>query len=132
MGTINKITRHFGWADHRLTSAVNSVNNVPTCTRKLKRKRALFVKMGGQRWPYLKGQDNEVVVQRACKRCRHPMSRVAEIAPFGGGPGLVAFMCTNCSTTDSVLVQPHTARARTTDGTSAAAVNCYLPPLIWF
>jgi len=59
MGTINKITRHFGWADHRLTSAVNSVNNVPTCTRKLKRKRALFVKMGGQRWPYLKGQDNE-------------------------------------------------------------------------
>jgi len=49
MGTINKITRHFGWADHRLTSAVNSVNNVPTCTRKLKRKRALFVKMGGQR-----------------------------------------------------------------------------------
>jgi hypothetical protein len=40
------------------------------------------------------------------------MSRVAEIAPFGGGPGLVAFMCTNCGTTDSVLVhEPHTARS---------------------
>ena len=42
-----------------------------------------------------------MVAQRACKRCRHPMSRVAEIAPFGGGPGLVAFMCTDCGTTDS-------------------------------
>ena len=42
-----------------------------------------------------------VVAQRACKRCRHPMSRLAEIAPFGGGPGLVAFMCTDCGTTDS-------------------------------
>ena len=52
-----------------------------------------------------------VVAQRACKRCRHPMSRVAEIGPFGGGPGLVAFMCTDCGTTDSVLVhEPHMAR----------------------
>ena len=52
-----------------------------------------------------------VVAQRACKRCRHPMSRVAEIAPFGGGPGLVAFMCTDCGTTDSVLVhESHAAR----------------------
>src|SRR5215813_5439331 len=52
-----------------------------------------------------------LVAQRACKRCRHSMSRVAEIAPFGGGPGLVAFMCTDCGTTDSVLVhEPHTAR----------------------
>jgi hypothetical protein len=82
-----------------------------------------------------------VVAQRACKRCRHPMSRVAEIAPFGGGPGLVAFMCTNCGTTDSVLVhEPHTARGADHRrdqnpgrvGEPAAAVNCYLPPLIWF
>jgi hypothetical protein len=49
-----------------------------------------------------------VAAQRACKRCGRPMSSVAEIAPFGGGPGLVAFMCTDCGTTDSVLV--HQAR----------------------
>jgi len=52
-----------------------------------------------------------VVAHRACKRCGHPMSSVAEIAPFGGGPGLVAFMCTDCGRTDSVLVhQAHTSR----------------------
>jgi hypothetical protein len=45
-----------------------------------------------------------VAAQRACKRCGRPMSSVAEIAPFGGGPGLVALMCTDCGTTDSVLV----------------------------
>ena len=45
----------------------------------------------------------------------YPMSNVAEIAPFGGGPGLVAFMCSHCGTTDSVLTceghprRPHTA-----------------------
>jgi hypothetical protein len=31
------------------------------------------------------------------------MSTVAEIAPFGGGPGLIAFMCADCGVTDSVL-----------------------------
>jgi hypothetical protein len=42
------------------------------------------------------------------------MSNVAEIAPFGGGPGLVAFMCSHCGTTDSVLVcEGHPRRART-------------------
>src|SRR5258708_900167 len=91
--------------------------------------------------PTSRGRTMNVVAQRACKRCRHPMSRVAEIAPFGGGPGLVAFMCTNCGTTDSVLVhEPHTARGADHRrdqnpgrvGEPAAAVNCYLPPLIWF
>jgi hypothetical protein len=45
-----------------------------------------------------------VVGQRACKRCGHPMSGVAEIAPFAGGPGLVAFICTDCGAADSVLI----------------------------
>jgi hypothetical protein len=45
-----------------------------------------------------------VAAQRACKRCGRPMSSVAEIAPFGGGPGLIALMCAECGTTDSVLV----------------------------
>jgi hypothetical protein len=47
-----------------------------------------------------------VVAQRACRRCGHPMPSVAEIAPFGGDPGLVAFMCTDCGATDSVLIHP--------------------------
>ena len=45
-----------------------------------------------------------MAAQRACKRCGRPMSSVAEIAPFGGGPGLIALMCAECGTTDSVLV----------------------------
>jgi hypothetical protein len=45
-----------------------------------------------------------VAAQRACKRCGRPMLGVAEIAPFGGDPGLVAFMCIDCGTTDSILV----------------------------
>jgi hypothetical protein len=45
-----------------------------------------------------------VVSVKACKWCGRPMSNVAEIAPFGGGPGLVAFMCRHCGTTDSVLI----------------------------
>jgi len=32
------------------------------------------------------------------------MSGVAEIAPFAGGPGLVAFICTDCGAADSVLI----------------------------
>jgi hypothetical protein len=35
----------------------------------------------------------KVVSLKACKWCGRPMSNVAEIAPFGGGPGLVAFIC---------------------------------------
>jgi hypothetical protein len=56
-----------------------------------------------------------VVSLKACKWCGLPMSNVAEIAPFAGGPGLVAFMCSHCGTTDSVLTceghprRPHTA-----------------------
>jgi hypothetical protein len=57
----------------------------------------------------------DVMSLKACKWCGLPMSNVAEIAPFGGGPGLVAFMCSHCGTTDSVLTceghprRPHTA-----------------------
>jgi hypothetical protein len=49
-----------------------------------------------------------VAVQRACKRCGHPMSNVAEIAPFGGDPGLVAFMCADCGAADSVVIYART------------------------
>jgi len=29
---------------------------------------------------------------------------IAEIAPFGNGPGLVAFLCMECGAADSVLL----------------------------
>ena len=45
-----------------------------------------------------------VAAQTACKRCGRSMSSVAEIAPFGGDPGLVALMSIDCGTTDSLLV----------------------------
>jgi len=32
------------------------------------------------------------------------MQTVAEIAPFGRGPGLLAFVCGACGTTDSALI----------------------------
>src|SRR5262249_36759339 len=69
-----------------------------------------------------------VVAQKACSRCGHPMSSVAEIAPFVGGPGLVAFICTDCGTTDSVLFhaggearRPHGTPVRSSESVSVRA-----------
>lgn len=42
--------------------------------------------------------------QARCRRCGASMETVAEIAPFGNEPGLVAFLCSDCGTADSVLV----------------------------
>jgi hypothetical protein len=68
-----------------------------------------------------------VAAQRACKRCGRPMSSVAEIAPFGGDPGLVALMCSDCGTTDSILVyQAHksqpAARSRVLERAAAMPI----------
>ncbi len=66
-----------------------------------------------------------MAAQRACKRCGRPMSSVAEIAPFGGGPGLIALMCTECGTTDSVLVhQAHKSHRRPAAAFSSAPLQC--------
>jgi hypothetical protein len=46
------------------------------------------------------------------------MHQVAEIAPFGEGPGLVAFLCTDCGQVDSTLVYP---AARETAGAPRVA-----------
>ena len=48
--------------------------------------------------------------QALCKQCGQPMRTVAEIAPFAGGPGLIAFVCADCGATDSTLIYPATAR----------------------
>jgi hypothetical protein len=42
--------------------------------------------------------------QALCKRCGRGMRTVAEIAPFGDGPGLIAFLCTDCGATASTLL----------------------------
>ena len=65
--------------------------------------------MGKNDGPSSRGRTvNVAAAQITCKRCGRPMSSVAEIAPFGGDPGLVALTCTDCGTMDSVLVhQPH-------------------------
>ena len=42
--------------------------------------------------------------QARCRRCGASMETVAEIAPFGNNPDLVAFLCSDCGTADSVLV----------------------------
>jgi len=46
----------------------------------------------------------QVVNQARCQRCGRAMERVAEIAPFGSEPGLVAFPCSDCGSTASALV----------------------------
>jgi hypothetical protein len=43
------------------------------------------------------------------------METVAEIAPFGNEPGLVAFRCSDCGTADSVLVDAGRDRRLTTE-----------------
>jgi ribosomal protein L37E len=43
-------------------------------------------------------------VQIVCKRCGRAMRNVAEIAPINGHPGLLAFACAACGTTQSILL----------------------------
>src|SRR5262249_6140802 len=66
-----------------------------------------------QNSPSSRGKTMNVVSLKACKWCRLPMSNVAEIAPFGDDPGLVAFMCSHCGTIDSVLTCEGHQGART-------------------
>jgi hypothetical protein len=44
--------------------------------------------------------------QMLCRRCGREMQRVADVLPFGGSPGLIAFFCTECGTSESTLVYP--------------------------
>ena len=46
----------------------------------------------------------QVVNQARYRRCGRATERVAEIAPSGSEPGLVAFPCSDCSSTASALV----------------------------
>jgi hypothetical protein len=41
--------------------------------------------------------------QTVCKRCGQEMEMVANIAPTGAEPGLVAFLCLDCGATESAL-----------------------------
>jgi hypothetical protein len=80
--------------------------------------RDLLTRTGNNDGP--KGQDNE----RGSADSLHAVRAAnveAEIAPFGGGPGLVALMCTECGTTDRVLVHqaPKATRSRVLDRTAA-------------
>jgi hypothetical protein len=47
-----------------------------------------------------------MVQQPQCRTCGQRMRRVAEIAPVGADPGLIALMCNRCRTANSVLVYP--------------------------
>jgi hypothetical protein len=46
------------------------------------------------------------VNQNLCRQCTRRMQQVATIEPIGSTPGLVAFLCVDCGSTDSVLVYP--------------------------
>jgi len=50
------------------------------------------------------GRRMHLANQTLCRRCGRGMETVAEIAPFGGRPGLVAFLCSSCGRTKSSLV----------------------------
>ena len=46
------------------------------------------------------------VNQNLCRRCTRRMQEIANIEPIGSTPGLVAFLCVECGSTDSILVYP--------------------------
>ena len=46
------------------------------------------------------------VNQNVCRRCTRRMQEVASIEPIGRAPGLVAFRCVECGSTDSILIYP--------------------------
>jgi hypothetical protein len=41
-----------------------------------------------------------------CKKCGQGMKLVAEIPPMGQDHGLVAFLCSECGSADTILVDP--------------------------
>ncbi|PWT75679.1 MAG: hypothetical protein C5B46_02335 [Proteobacteria bacterium] len=43
--------------------------------------------------------------QAKCKRCGRGMDLVAEIAPLGDKPGLMAFRCSGCGAGESNLIR---------------------------
>jgi hypothetical protein len=49
------------------------------------------------------GYTMTVGPERICRTCGQGMHIVADIAPFGGTPGLRAFLCEGCGATDSDL-----------------------------
>ena len=50
------------------------------------------------------------LVNYVCRRCTRQMQQVANIDANGSTPGLVAFLCVGCGSTDSVLVHPINGR----------------------
>ena len=49
-------------------------------------------------------------VNYVCRRCSRRMQQVANIDANGSTPGLVAFLCVWCGSTDSVLIYPINGR----------------------
>jgi hypothetical protein len=49
-------------------------------------------------------------VDHVCRRCTRRMQQVANIDANGSTPGLAAFLCVGCGSTDSVLVHPINGR----------------------
>jgi hypothetical protein len=49
-------------------------------------------------------------VNHVCRRCWGRMQQVANIDANGSTPGLAAFLCVGCGSTDSVLVYPANGR----------------------
>jgi hypothetical protein len=56
--------------------------------------------------PASRAQEMNLANQAVCKQCRQGMEMVANIAPIGAEPGLVAFLCTDCGATESALIYP--------------------------
>jgi hypothetical protein len=55
-------------------------------------------------------ENRWAIVDPVCRNCGIHMQSVAEIIPMGTSPGLRAFMCERCGSTDSTLVyRPSTA-----------------------
>ena len=49
-------------------------------------------------------------VNHVCRRCSRRMQQVANIDANGSTPGLVAFLCVWCGSTNSVLIHPINGR----------------------
>ncbi len=56
--------------------------------------------------PGSKGERMLAFSEPACKHCGGKMDMVADISPQGREPGLRAFVCSECGTVDSVLIDP--------------------------
>ena len=69
-----------------------------------------------------------ITMPPVCRTCGRVMDRVAEIAPLRSDPGLLAFLCSHCGASDSILVHTGSLDRRVDHASTGANVEFRVIP----